>query len=76
MTKPEFDLRPLTIEELAERLGISVRTIHRLRKRGLPAHLVGKALIFRPREVEAWLEETNWQRREYRRRGLDVKDAV
>jgi predicted DNA-binding transcriptional regulator AlpA len=56
----------LTIQELAERLTVSVGCIRawRLRGDGPPAIRVGTALRWDPREVDGWLDsrrESRWQ---------------
>ena len=56
----------LTIQELAERLTVSVGCIRawRLRGDGPPANRVGTALRRDPREVDEWLDsrrESRWQ---------------
>jgi excisionase family DNA binding protein len=56
----------LTIQELAERLTVSVGCIRawRLRGDGPPAIRVGTALRWDPREVDEWLDsrrESRWQ---------------
>lgn len=50
----------LTVEELAGYLGVSVSTIYNRRYRGddlPPSYRIGKAVRYRRRDVEAWLEE-------------------
>lgn len=51
--------RLLTARELADRLGVSTETVLRWTRRGeLPAiRLPGRALRYRERAFEAWLEE-------------------
>lgn len=47
----------LTIDQLAERLGITVRHVRRLvAERRVPYLKVGKLVRFRPDEIAAWLE--------------------
>jgi excisionase family DNA binding protein len=48
----------LTIEEVAERLRVSVLTIRWLRQEGrfVPAIKVGRRLVWDARDVAAWLE--------------------
>ncbi|GAB5004185.1 hypothetical protein MAHJHV63_24480 [Mycobacterium avium subsp. hominissuis] len=69
-SKPKDDLHPLgtllTIQELAERLTVSVGCIRawRLRGDGPPAIRVGTALRWDSREVDEWLDirrESRWQ---------------
>ncbi|MGV8982105.1 helix-turn-helix domain-containing protein [Clostridium sp.] len=44
-------------KELAEKLKVSVVTIDRLRKQGLPFHKVGAKIVF------DWVEVTEWIKR-------------
>lgn len=69
-SKPEDDRHPLgtllTIQELADRLTVSVGCIRawRLRGDGPPAIRVGTALRWDSREVDEWLDirrESRWQ---------------
>jgi excisionase family DNA binding protein len=55
---PSFlDDRPLTIEEAAEWLRITVRAIRRYRMMGvLPASKVGNRLLFRRSDLEKFVE--------------------
>jgi excisionase family DNA binding protein len=48
----------LTIEEVAERLRVSVLTVRWLRQNGrfAPAIKVGRRLLWDPRDVAAWLK--------------------
>ena len=48
----------LTIEEVAERLRVSVLTVRWLRQEGrfAPAIRVGRRLVWEARDVAAWLE--------------------
>ncbi|MDH3262077.1 MAG: helix-turn-helix domain-containing protein [Gemmatimonadota bacterium] len=50
--------RLLTVEELAEYLGVPVATIYAWRHRheGPPGFRVGKHLRYRSRDVEAWID--------------------
>jgi excisionase family DNA binding protein len=49
--------RLVTARELAEQLGLSPSTVLDMWERGeLPAFKIGRAVRFRPSEVEAWLE--------------------
>lgn len=51
-TRKEF----YTIKELAELLGVSVRTLERVLKRGeLPYYVIGRSKRFRHADVEAYL---------------------
>lgn len=43
--------------ELAKELEISVVTLDRLRKKGLPSHNVGKKIVFDYEEVTKWIKE-------------------
>lgn len=48
----------MTTEQLAEHLGVSVRTIHDWRIRGTempPVYRIGRHLRFRRSEVETWI---------------------
>ena len=46
----------VSLEEVAEHLGVSKDTVHRwLRKRGLPAHKVGRLWKFKVSEVDDWV---------------------
>ena len=61
------DRQFLTIEELAEELAIEVRTIRewRAKNRGGPiGHKIGRFLRYRRSDVEAWLQETQFNARE------------
>jgi predicted DNA-binding transcriptional regulator AlpA len=69
-SKPQEDRHPLgtllTIQELADRLTVSVGCIRawRLRGDGPPAIRVGTALRWDSREVDEWLDirrESRWQ---------------
>ena len=47
----------LSVEEIAEHLGISKETIYRWLEKGkIPAHRVGKLWKFRPSEVDEWVK--------------------
>ena len=48
----------LTIEEVAERLHVSVETVRWLRQQGrfVPAIKVGRRLMWDARDVDAWLK--------------------
>ena len=52
-----MDEKMLTANELAERLGVTVYTIHRLahKENGLKAYKVGRVTRFKPSDVEAYL---------------------
>jgi excisionase family DNA binding protein len=46
----------LSVEEIAEHLGISKETVYRWLEKGkIPAHRVGKLWKFRASEVDAWV---------------------
>jgi excisionase family DNA binding protein len=50
----------LSVEEIAEHLGISKETIYRWLEKGkIPAHRVGKLWKFRPSEVDEWVLNGN-----------------
>lgn len=50
----------LSVEEIAEHLGISKETIYRWLEKGkIPAHRVGKLWKFRPSEVDDWVLNGN-----------------
>ena len=49
--------RMLSVTETAERLDVPVPTLYdRWRKWELPGYKIGKALKFRERDIEAWIE--------------------
>ena len=51
---PDF----LTIKQAADRLGVSIRTIERWRKReGLPSYKMGRLVRISPKQLDAWLEK-------------------
>jgi excisionase family DNA binding protein len=58
MTMKGHDIELLTIEEVAERLRVSVLTVRWLRqeRRFVPAIRVGRRLVWDARDVAAWLE--------------------
>jgi len=43
-------------KQLAEKLDISVVTIDRLRKKGLPFHQLGRKVVFDFEEVAKWIK--------------------
>jgi excisionase family DNA binding protein len=54
MKAPDIRL-PLSREQVAKYLGVSVGTVDNMRKRqGLPAMKIGTRVVFRPEAVEAW----------------------
>jgi excisionase family DNA binding protein len=58
MTEADGMVELLTIEEVAERLRVSVLTVRWLRQAGrfTPAIKVGRRLMWDSRDVAAWLE--------------------
>jgi excisionase family DNA binding protein len=58
MTTKGHDIELLTIEEVAERLRVSVLTVRWLRqeRRFVPAIRIGRRLVWDARDVAAWLE--------------------
>lgn len=48
----------ISVQDVAERLGVSVCTVYRLKDRpdGLPAYRVAGCIRFRPDEVDAYIE--------------------
>jgi len=58
MTMKGHDIELLTIDEVAERLRVSVLTVRWLRQEGrfAPAIKVGRRLVWDARDVTAWLE--------------------
>lgn len=50
----------LTVEEVAEQLGVAVKTVYQWRSRspqyGPPAMKVGKYLRWKPEVVQAWID--------------------
>lgn len=48
--------RWLSVEEIAQHLGVSKETIYRwLEKQKVPAHRIGKLWKFKPSEVDQWV---------------------
>lgn len=46
----------LSVEEIAEHLGISKETVYRwLEKGSIPAHRIGKLWKFKPSEIDSWV---------------------
>ncbi len=46
----------VSLEEIAQHLAVSQDTVHRwIRKRGLPAHQVGRIWRFKISEVDEWV---------------------
>jgi excisionase family DNA binding protein len=58
MTMKGHDIELLTIEEVAEKLRVSVLTVRWLRqeRRFVPAIRVGRRLVWDARDIAAWLE--------------------
>jgi excisionase family DNA binding protein len=57
MTEISTNPRLLTIDQLAERLGITVRHVRRLvAERRLPYYKVGRLVRFDPAEISQWLQ--------------------
>jgi excisionase family DNA binding protein len=57
MTNTDALPQPLTIDQLAERLGVSIRHIRRLiAERRVPYLKVGWFIRFDPAEIAAWLD--------------------
>jgi excisionase family DNA binding protein len=56
--------RLLTVEELAERLRVPVKTVYawRYKHQGPPGISVGRHIRFRPEAVEAWLRQREDER--------------
>lgn len=51
------DRKLLTVEQLAERLAVNPMTVRRMVNRGqLPAVRIGRAIRFKPADVDAFLE--------------------
>ena len=46
----------LTVENLAEIMQVTTRTIHNYKSNGLPYKKLGKAIRFDPDEVNEWLK--------------------
>jgi excisionase family DNA binding protein len=64
----------LSVEEIAEHLGISKETVYRwLDKGSIPAHRIGKLWKFRPSEVDSWVLSGNANESNNRERTLDGK---
>jgi excisionase family DNA binding protein len=57
MAETEKNLELLSIEQLAQRLGITVRHVRRLvAEKGVPYYKVGRLVRFHPAEIAAWLD--------------------
>ena len=62
MTTTSQPAKLMTIEEVAERLGVSVRHVRRLvHERRIPFIKWGHLLRFDPDEIEAWIEESRYE---------------
>jgi excisionase family DNA binding protein len=47
----------VSLDDIAAHLGVSKDTVHRwLRKRGLPAHKVGRLWKFKVSQVDEWVQ--------------------
>ncbi len=52
-----MDMRWVSVEEIAQHLGIARDTVYRwIEKRGLPAHRVGRLWKFQQSEVDEWVK--------------------
>lgn len=48
----------LTIEQVAEKIGCSVRYLHEeIKKKNLRAYKPGKRLVFDPEDVQKWIKK-------------------
>ena len=57
MDKPTMTDRWLSVEEIAEYLGVSKDTVYAwIAKKGMPAHRVGRPWKFQRDEVDAWVK--------------------
>jgi excisionase family DNA binding protein len=59
MSLPTHDARGrelLSADQLAARYGQSRRWVYRQAERGMPAHKLGRSLLFQVDAVDAWLE--------------------
>jgi excisionase family DNA binding protein len=64
MTATRQPAKLMTIEEAAERLGVSVRHVRRLvHERRIPFIKWGHLLRFDPEDIEAWIEENRYDTR-------------
>ena len=64
MTTTSQPTKLITIEEVAERLGVSVRHVRRLvHERRIPFVKWGHLLRFAPDDIEAWVEEARYDTR-------------
>lgn len=61
----ELSDRWLSVEEIAQYLGISKETIYRwLEKKKIPAHRIGKLWKFKASEVDSWIRNSSSNKRE------------
>ena len=52
----------VSLEEIAQHLAVSQDTVHRwIRRRGLPAHQVGRIWRFKVSQVDEWVQMGNAQ---------------
>jgi len=71
MASPEALPQLLTIDQLAERLGVSIRHIRRLvAERRVPYLKVGWLVRFDPAEIAAWLDGSRHPQRSTTATGL------
>lgn len=49
-------------EELADILGVSVLTLYRQRKRGMPYSRIGRQIRYDPDAVEMWMNATETEK--------------
>ncbi len=64
MTATSHPAKLMTIEEVAERLGVSVRHVRRLvHERRIPFIKWGHLLRFDPDDIDAWIEESRYDTR-------------
>jgi len=56
---PQSDDRLMTVDDLADYLGIPVQTVYKQRAEGTgpPGYRIGKYVRWKRSEVEAWLEK-------------------
>ncbi len=50
---------PVRLQQLAQDLGVHVRTLQRWVKQGLPSHKIGRIRFFYWPEVNEWIKENN-----------------
>jgi excisionase family DNA binding protein len=46
----------INMDDLSKLLGVSITTISRLRKQGMPALKIGGSIRFDPAKIQAWME--------------------